>query len=78
MVKSRRHFLLTFCVLFSMYFLLLLNLVLETGLSHELRNSTLAETIEVLGFEYALFPAMLAGLIAWLLPAAKRTTPKRA
>jgi len=42
--------------------------------------STSASTkiVTILGIDYALFPIVLAGLIAWLMPPQNRKTPKRA
>jgi hypothetical protein len=75
--KSRLRFLLVFFAIFSGYFLLLVNFALESSLS-ELLYAKPPEILCTLAFEYALFPIVLAILIAWLMPTQNRKTPKRA
>ncbi len=75
--KSRVRFLLVFAVFFSAYFLLLFNFALRSGLN-EMLYSNITNILFSLGFEYAFFPILLAGLIAWLMPTQNRKTPKRA
>jgi hypothetical protein len=71
--KSRLRFLLAFFTIFSGYFLLLVNFALESRLS-ELLYAPPTEILCSLAFEYALFPVVLAILIAWLLPTQNRKT----
>jgi hypothetical protein len=75
--KSRFRFLLAFAVFFSAYFLLLFNFAVRSN-SKEMLFSAPIKIIVSIGFEYALFPILLVGLIAWLMPTRKRKTPKRA
>ena len=73
--KSRFRFLLTFTSFFLAYFLLLFNFALRSD-STEVLFFTPTKIIFTLGFEYALFPIVLAGLIAWLMPPHDQKTPK--
>jgi hypothetical protein len=73
--KSRSRFLFVFAVFFSVYFLLLLNFALRSD-TNELLYSDATKTVIILGIEYAIFPMVLVGLIAWLMPTQNQKTPK--
>ena len=74
--RSRRRFLFISATLFSFYFLLLINSLLRyPNQPNNPSWSSLVITMNVIGL---LYPAILVGLIAWLLPPQNQKTPKRA
>ncbi|HEY5297573.1 MAG TPA: permease prefix domain 1-containing protein [Verrucomicrobiae bacterium] len=72
---SRRRFLFISATLFSFYLLLLVNSLLRYE-SHP--NSPSLDLVIVVNLMSLLYPAILVALIAWLMPAQNRKTPKRA
>jgi hypothetical protein len=73
--RSRRRFLFISASFFSFYFLLLVNSLLRYPNQPNNSSWFLVITMNFIGL---LYPAILVGLIAWLMPAQNQKTPKRA
>jgi len=73
--QSRRRFLFVSATLFLFYFLLLANSLLRYESQPNGPSATLVIMANLMSL---LYPAILIAMIAWLLPAQNRKTPKRA